>query len=110
MLFLALVNNGFPLNWLYDPLFTAPLSRKSARNKTLSEADFKKAWVVVKKLRCKNVYIFAIGQASLLRSIMVLQFYHPSIEITKSNKLLEIYQLNDIESERLLDKKEWVFE
>ncbi|MBY0463015.1 MAG: hypothetical protein K2Q34_07520 [Alphaproteobacteria bacterium] len=62
ILFHVLESDEIPINWLYDPLFNTSLSRKFDRNRTLSGANFKKAWAIIEKLQCKNVYIYAMSK------------------------------------------------
>ena len=108
MLFLGMECDGAPLSWLYGPLLSAPLSRGFDRNRTLSGSNFEKAWTIVEKLQCKQVYIYAMGQEPWLEYISSLKYTSTSIQITESNRLIETCQEKGIKSERLFGRKEWL--
>ncbi len=108
MLFLGMECDGAPLSWLYVPLLSAPLNRGFDRNRTLSGSNFEKAWAIVEKLQCKQVYIYAMGQEPWLHYVMALQYSPVSIQITESNKLIESCQSEGVVIERLFGKKEWM--
>ena len=108
MLFLGMECDGAPLSWLYGPLLSAPLSRGFDKNRTLSGSNFEKAWTIVQKLQCKRVYIYAMGQEPWLNYIMALKYCPTSLQITESNKLIEACKSENIDSERLFGRKEWM--
>lgn len=108
MLFLGMECDGAPLSWLYGPLLSTPLSRGFDRNRTLSGSDFEKAWSIVEKLQCKNVYIYAMGQEPWLEFISSLKYTSTSPQVVESNKLLEACREKNIASELLYGKKEWL--
>lgn len=109
MLFLGMECEGGPLTWLYGPLLTKPISRAFDRSRTLSGSNFEKAWSIVKLLKCKQAYVYAMGQEPWLRYVMALNYTPDSIQITESNKFVKTCKANGIESERLYGKKEWIF-
>ena len=108
MLFLGMECDGAPLTWLYGPLLTHPLNRSFDRNRTLSGSNFEKAWSIIKKLRCKHTYVYAMGQEPWLDYVMALKYSPESIQMTESDKLVESCRKDGIESERLFGKKEWL--
>lgn len=57
--------------------------------------------------RCKEAYVYAMGQEPWLRYIMALEYHEDSIQIKESNKFVENCLKNNINSERLYIKKEW---
>lgn len=109
MLFLGMECEGGPLTWLYGPLLTKPISRVFDRSRTLSGSNFDKAWSIVKSLKCKHAYVYAMRQEPWLRYVMALNYTPNSIQITESNKFVAMCRENGIESERLFGKKEWIF-
>ena len=108
MLFLGMECDGAPLTWLYGPLLSSTISRGFDKNRTLSGSDFNKAWAIIEKLQCQNVYIYAMGQEPWLGYIMGLKYTPESPQIIESNKLLRACQEKGINAERLFGKKEWV--
>lgn len=107
ILFLGMECDGAPLTWLYGPLLSISLSRGFDKNRSLSGSNFEKAWSLVEKLKCKNVYIYAMGQEPWLEYISALRYSPSSIQIIESNKLVETCKQKGIESETLFGKKEW---
>ena len=108
ILFLGMECDGAPLTWLYGPLLTNPLKRVYDKNRTLSGSNFNKAWPIVEKLKCKKAYIYAMGQEPWLNYVMALKYSNDSPQIVESNKFIKSCQENDIMTERLFGKKEWI--
>ena len=107
-LFLGMECNGAPLSWLYGPLLSSPIKMAHDKERTLSGSNFKKAWPIVEKSKCKNAYVYAMGQEPWLGYIMALQYDEASPQLIESNFLVEECLKKGIESERLFGKKEWV--
>ena len=110
ILFLGMECDGAPLSWLYGPLLSAPLKRMHDRNRTLSGSNFEKAWKIVEKSNCKAAYVYAMGQEPWLGYLMALKYSQDSLQIVESDKLIQACKNNNIESERLFAKKEWIIE
>ncbi len=108
MLFLGMECDGAPLTWMYGPLLTQQLKRSYNDNRTLSGSNFEQAWSIVQKLKCNEVYIYAMGQEPWLNYIMALKYSEDSPQIVESNKLVSECIKNGIKSERLFGKKEWI--
>lgn len=108
MLFLGMECDGAPLTWLYGPLLSISISRSHDRSRTLSGSNFKKAWSIVERLNCKHAYIYAMGKEPWLNYVMALDYSPDSIQITESDKFVEACRNQNIESERLFAKKEWI--
>lgn len=107
MLFLGMECEGAPLTWIYGPLLTNPISREVDRSRTLSGSDFNKAWSIVKSLKCKHAYVYAMGQEPWLNYVMALAYAPDSIQMTESDKFVAKCKENAIQSERLYGRKEW---
>ena len=107
MLFLGMECDGAPLTWLYGPLLSTPLKRTHDRNRTLSGSDFEKAWAIAEKSKCKNAYVYAMGQEPWLNYVMALKYTENSPQIVESNKFIQTCKEKGIEAERLFGKKEW---
>lgn len=108
MLFLGMECDGAPLTWLYGPLLSQPLKRSYDANRTLSGSNFDKAWKIVQSLKCKEAYIYAMGQEPWLSFVMALKYLENSPQILASNNLIAECIKNNIKSERLFGKKEWI--
>lgn len=107
-LFIGMECDGAPLTWLYGPLLTNPIKRVHDNARTLSGSNFKKAWALLKESKCKEAYVYAMGQEPWLNYIMALQYGPDSIQITESNLLIKACQEDGIIAERLYGKKEWI--
>ena len=110
MLFLGMECDGAPLTWLYGPLLTGSLKRSYDRNRTLSGSNFDKAWSIAEKSKCKEAYVYAMGQEPWLWYIMALQYSPESPQMIESNKFVNACKEHGIEAEKLFGKKEWVIE
>lgn len=108
MLFLGMECDGAPLTWLYGPLLSNPLKRVHDKTRTLSGSNFEKAWTIAQRSRCKEAYVYAMGQEPWLSYIMALQYSPQSIQMLESDKFVQTCKSHGIESERLFGKKEWV--
>jgi len=108
ILFVGMECDGAPLTWLYGPLLTNPLKRTYDNARTLSGSDFKKAWAIVKESKCKEAYVYAMGQEPWLNYIMALEYAPDSIQITESDLFIKTCQAMNIKAERLYGKKEWI--
>jgi len=108
ILFLGMECDGAPLSWLYGALLTDPIKRSYDNNRTLSGSNCEKAWSIVKKSKCKQTYIYAMGQEPWLNHIMALKYSENSLQIIESNKLIDKCRESGIAAERLYGKKEWV--
>jgi L-ascorbate metabolism protein UlaG (beta-lactamase superfamily) len=108
MLFLGMECDGAPLTWLYGPLLTHPLKRTHDNNRTLSGSNFDKAWKIAKQSKCKEAYVYAMGQEPWLNYVMALKYFEDSPQIVESNKFVQTCKENGIKSERLFGKKEWL--
>lgn len=108
ILFIGMECDGAPLTWLYGPLLTNPIKRVHDNARTLSGSNFKKAWAIVKESKCKEAYVYAMGQEPWLNYIMALQYTPDSIQITESDLLVNACQEEGIVAERLYGKKERV--
>lgn len=106
VLFLGMECDGGPLSWLYGPLVTKSLSRKSDQSRRLSGSDHGKGMEIVKRLNPKQVYVYAMGQEPWLTYLTSIQYTEQSRPILESNKLVEDCRNRQIESERLYRQKE----
>jgi len=74
----------------------------------LSGSNFEKAWKIAEKSSCKAAYVYAMGQEPWLNYIMALKYAEDSPQIIESNKFVQACKDNDINSERLFGRREWI--
>jgi len=60
-LFIGMECQGAPMSWVYGPLLPLSLDRKKDQTRRLNGSDFPRAMKVVESLKCKKVYVYAMG-------------------------------------------------
>jgi L-ascorbate metabolism protein UlaG (beta-lactamase superfamily) len=106
ILFLGMECDGAPLSWLYGPLLTQPLSRKTDQSRRFDGSDYEKAIELVNCLKPNQVYVYAMGQEPWLGYLIPVQYTEHSRPIIESDKLVTDCWNRGIESERLYWQKE----
>lgn len=106
VLFIGMECDGAPLTWIYGSLITKPVDRKMDRSRTLSGSDYTRAIAIVDQLKCKQVYVYAMGQEPWLCFLTSIQYTEESKQIIESNKLLQACRDRGLLSERLYGTKE----
>jgi L-ascorbate metabolism protein UlaG (beta-lactamase superfamily) len=106
VLFIGMECDGAPLSWIYGALITRPVDRKMDRSRTLSGSDFKQAVAIVDLLKCKQVYVYAMGQEPWLSFLTSIQYTDESKQIVESNKLVQYCTERGLRSERLYGARE----
>src|SRR6185503_11591681 len=69
VLYIGMECDGAPMSWLYGPLLTRPVSRKSDHSRRLNGSDFERAMDIVERMRPRHVYVYAMGQEPWFRRI-----------------------------------------
>lgn len=105
-LFLGMECDGAPLTWIYGPLITRPVERKMDQSRRLSGSNYERGMGIVNSFRCKDVYVYAMGQEPWLNYIMTVKYTEQSNPIVASNKLLEECRGRGLQAERLFGEKE----
>jgi|SRR5579864_1187053 len=104
--FLGMECDGAPLSWLYGPLLTQRLERGMDESRRLSGSNFEQARSIVDEFRCKEAYVYAMGQEPWLNYIMSIKYTETSRPIVESNALIEYCRQRGIAAERLFGEKE----
>jgi L-ascorbate metabolism protein UlaG (beta-lactamase superfamily) len=104
--FLGMECDGAPLSWLYGPLLTQRIERSMDESRRLSGSNFEQARAIVDEFKCKDVYVYAMGQEPWLNYIMSIKYTEQSRPIMESNRLLEYCRQRGIQAERLFGEKE----
>ena len=105
-LFLGMECDGAPLSWLYGPLLTQPVERKMDQSRRLAGSNYERGIEIVSRFRCKDVYVYAMGQEPWLNYIMSVKYTEQSNPIIASNKLLEECRSRGLQAERLFGERE----
>src|SRR5262249_54945107 len=98
--------DGGPLSWLYGPLMLRPIERRIDQSRRLSGSNYEQALAIVEQLRCKEAYVYAMGQEPWLNYIMSIKYTSESRPIAESNRLIETCRARGIVAERLFGEKE----
>jgi len=110
VLFIGMECDGAPLTWLYGPLLTKQPARAADQSRRLAGSNFEQALDMVERFRCKEVYVYAMGQEPWLNYIMSLKYTDQSRPIVESNRLIEACTQRNIVAERLFGEKEILIE
>ena len=106
VLFIGMECEGAPISWIYGPLMSKPLDRKMDQSRRLSGSDCSKAFDLVNRFNCREVYVYAMGQEPWLNFVTSIRYTDESKPIVESNRLLELCNDNGIRAERLFGQKE----
>jgi len=105
-LFLGMECDGAPLSWVYGPLLTQPLERKMDQSRRLAGSNYERGIDIVERFRCRDVYVYAMGQEPWLNYVMSVKYTEESNPIIASNKLIDDCKSRGVEAERLFGEKE----
>lgn len=105
-LFLGMECDGAPLSWLYGPLLTSKIDRSVDESRRLSGSDYHQGMNIIKQFKCKEAYVYAMGQEPWLNYVMSIKYTDESRPITESNRLIKECAMRGITAERLFGQKE----
>jgi L-ascorbate metabolism protein UlaG (beta-lactamase superfamily) len=105
-LFLGMECDGAPLSWLYGPLLTHRVDRSMDESRRLSGSNYEQGINLVDRFRCREAYVYAMGQEPWLNYIMSIKYTNESRPIVESNRLLEACRQRGVIAERLFGEKE----
>jgi len=105
-IFLGMECDGAPMSWLYGPLLNQRLDRSMDESRRLTGSNFDQARDIVDRFRCKEVYVYAMGQEPWLNYVMSIKYSDQSKPIVESNRLVEYCRARGIKAERLYGERE----
>jgi L-ascorbate metabolism protein UlaG (beta-lactamase superfamily) len=105
-LFVGMECDGAPMSWIYGPLLTQKLDRGKDHSRRLAGSNYERALAIVEQFRCKEVYVYAMGQEPWLNYVMSIKYTEQSNPIIQSNRLMETCHSRGITAERLFGEKE----
>jgi len=109
-LFLGMECDGAPLSWLYGPLQTRRVERAMDESRRLAGSNFEQGMNIVEQFRCREAYVYAMGQEPWLNYIMSIKYTAKSRPIVESDRLIEACRERGIVAERLFGEKEILIE
>jgi len=105
-LFLGMECDGAPLTWIYGPLVMQKMDRAMDRSRRLAGSNYEQGIDIVERFRCKNAYVYAMGQEPWLNYVMSIKYSSLSRPIVDSDKLIATCCARGISAERLYGEKE----
>jgi L-ascorbate metabolism protein UlaG (beta-lactamase superfamily) len=108
-LFLGMECDGAPLSWLYGPLLTSRLDRAMDQSRRLAGSNFEQGMAIVEQFRCREVYVYAMGQEPWLNHVMSIKYTDASQPIIQSNRLIKETRARGILAERLFGEREMLW-
>lgn len=105
-IFIGMECEGGPLSWLYGPLLTKPLARKLDQSRRLDGSNCEKGIEIIKCLKPKQVYVYAMGQEPWLTYLTSIQYTNESKPIVESDKLVADCRKQGIVADRLFGCRE----
>lgn len=107
MAFLGMECAGAPLTWLYQALFTRPVTKKMSDSRTLSGSNAEQAGAIVRELGASEAYIYAMGEEPWLGHIMATSYNEDSFQLQQVEKFLSWCTQQGVKAEHLYGQREW---
>jgi L-ascorbate metabolism protein UlaG (beta-lactamase superfamily) len=107
MAFLGMECAGAPLTWLYQGLFTMPITKKMSDSRTLSGSNAEQAASIVTELGASEAYVYAMGEEPWLGHIMATSYTDDSYQIKQAAEFSTWCAEHGVKSEHLFGQREW---
>lgn len=105
--FLGMECAGAPLTWLYQGLFTKPVTKKMSDSRTLSGSNAEQAAGIMTELGAREAYVYAMGEESWLGHVMATSYTEESYQLKQVTEFMTWCAGNGIKSDHLLGQHEW---
>ena len=106
--FLGMECAGAPLTWLYQALFTKPVTKKMSDSRTLSGSDAAQAAAIMAELGSAEAYVYAMGEEDWLVGHVMATTYNPdSYQLKQVDEFMAWCARNGIKSDHLYGTGEW---
>jgi hypothetical protein len=106
VLFLGMECDGAPMSWLYGPYLSYKLDRERDQSRRLAGSDYECGIDIVERFRCREVYVYAMGQEPWIKYITSVRYTDESNPIVQSDRLISACTSRGIVAERLYGTKE----
>jgi L-ascorbate metabolism protein UlaG (beta-lactamase superfamily) len=107
MAFLGMECAGAPLTWLYQGLFTKPVTKKMSDSRTLSGSNAEQAAAIMTELGASEAYVYAMGEESWLGHVMATSYNEDSYQLKQVAEFMTWCADHGIKSDHLLGQHEW---
>jgi len=106
ILFIGMECAGAPLSWVYGALLPRPLEQKKDNSRRLNGSDFPRAMEIIRSLKCKKVFIYAMGMEPWLSFITSIDPSEDTIPNRNAQELINACREQGIFSELLYGSAE----
>jgi L-ascorbate metabolism protein UlaG (beta-lactamase superfamily) len=107
MAFLGMECAGAPLTWLYQGLFTKPVTKKMSDSRTLSGSNAEQACGIMTELGASEAYVYAMGEESWLGHVMATTYNDDSYQLKQVAEFMTWCADHGIKADHLLGQREW---
>jgi L-ascorbate metabolism protein UlaG (beta-lactamase superfamily) len=107
MAFLGMECAGAPLTWLYQGLFTKPVTKKMSNSRTLSGSNAEQAAAIMTELGASEAYVYAMGEESWLGHVMATTYNEDSYQLKQVSEFMTWCADHGIRADHLLGQQEW---
>ena len=106
--FLGMECAGAPLTWLYQALFTKPVTKKMSDSRTLSGSNAAQAAAIMAELGSAEAYVYAMGEEDWLVGHVMATTYNPnSYQLKQIDEFMAWCARHGIKSDHLYGEGEW---
>jgi L-ascorbate metabolism protein UlaG (beta-lactamase superfamily) len=105
--FLGMECDGAPLTWLYQALFTKPVTKKMSNSRKLSGSNAEQAAAIMTELGATEAYVYAMGEESWLGHVMATTYDEDTYQIKQIHEFLTWCADHDIKGGHLFGQQEW---
>ncbi len=108
MAFLGMECAGAPLTWLYQALFTKPVTKKMSDSRTLSGSNAVQAAAITTELGASEAYVYAMGEETwLVGHVMATSYNADSYQLKQVDEFMTWCAEHGIKSDHLYGQHEW---
>jgi L-ascorbate metabolism protein UlaG (beta-lactamase superfamily) len=108
MAFLGMECAGAPLTWLYQALFTKPVTTKMSNSRTLSGSNAAQAAGIMTELGASEAYVYAMGEETwLVGHVMATTYNEDSYQLKQVAEFLTWCAEHGIKADHLYGQHEW---
>lgn len=108
MAFLGMECAGAPLTWLYQALFTKPVTKKMSDSRTLSGSNAAQASAIMTELGAAEAYVYAMGEEQwLVGHVMATTYNEDSYQLKQVDEFMTWCASNGIKGDHLFGQHEW---
>jgi L-ascorbate metabolism protein UlaG (beta-lactamase superfamily) len=106
--FLGMECAGAPLTWLYQALFTKPVTKRMSDSRTLSGSNAAQAAAIMTELGAEEAYVYAMGEEQwLVGHVMATTYNEDSYQLKQVDEFMTWCAEHGIKSGHLYGQHEW---